>query len=1156
MILDKFANRCGEDTWVARMSKDAVKTIRKALLRNATRQMSVACFRTYRNRMELLWIAGSRKRYGPGGVIPVGTTQSSKFSFRQMDSFESLPAMRPIVCLAALLHDIGKTNNEFQRMLRSVVKGKRQSDSFRHEWFSALIFTAFVKKCGSDDAQWLSMLERENGFLLNLPADILALGERPFQNLPRVALFLVWLILSHHRLPSLSPFNPEALDVVKFDLYDESKLDIQSIMSLVKTSWGYQKDADAKGYDKLSFSLSRLEASPLYWNQVQLDARRLEKHLPLLQNMPKESFHIFLQIARMALMLGDYNYSAKKPPEDAPPQQPFIDEELYANLRPYRALPNAEKCDVFHQTVAEHLLGVREEALKSLMMCYFVNKGARVEDNIALRKPSKAKFHWQDRASSLFGAACDKEAEENGLRPASFIVNMASTGYGKTIGNAKIERELSEDHSLRYSILFGLRTLTLQTGDAYRDMLHLEDEDYAVMIGSRAIQDLHDQELLEQEADMEDMDREEDFLIASAMKYPSWMDPAVIEETLEEELEQKETEGKPKDEPSPDLDSPIAVLFRGSPERSRKSRAFIETPILVATIDYMMPATECISGSRYLLPLIRMMSSDLIIDEIDDFTGSDLLAISRLVHLAGMYGRNVILSSATMPPGIVRGMAKAYLQGYEVCQSFFQTKRRVQIGWCDEFHQDKLLLSPDAATDYLDDVQKQHEKFVEQRVKALLKEPVRRWGKVYEIPDEILQMPGRSGRLERYEQCYLDAALQLHEYNCNVDEKTGKRYSIGVIRVAHIDFCVALSLFLLKEPCPDDVELRILPYHSNQTVLLRQQEESYLDRVLKRKFEGGKVTDTIKDPHMRKILERSSAANIVFIVVATPVEEVGRDHNFDWAVIEPSSERSIIQLAGRILRHREVFCLTHPNVYVMQYNLKAFKAFFQPKKEGWKEPPVFLCPGFESEEDAWGSEHLLEKHNMLDLLPKESLERIDSIPRIQHPQVLHEEKYLIDLEHAVADELADGGKYLIGQISGWTSSDSCLFMTGLVQRLYAFRKSERQLDVWLRHIPNESGRYHLVPKNPKEYLAKGFQGARMEVETFDHDRLWLVRDYQVAIQAQIERKTRPDDLQPSEPTDDDYFAMEEKNGMFTISFPDRLCYYSDNLGFYRKLESF
>ena len=288
MILDKFANRCGEDTWVARMSRDAVKTIRKALLRNATRQMSVACFRTYRSRMELLWIAGSRKRYGPGGVIPVGTTQSSKFSFRQMDSFESLPAMRPLVGLAALLHDIGKTNNEFQRMLRSVVKGKRQSDSFRHEWFSALIFTAFVKKCGSDDAQWLSMLERENGFLLNLPADILALGERPFQNLPRVALFLVWLILSHHRLPSLSPFNPEALDVVKFDLYDESKLDIQSIMSLVKTSWGYQKDADAKGYDKLSFSLSRLEASPLYWNQVQLDARRLEKHLPLLQNMRSE----------------------------------------------------------------------------------------------------------------------------------------------------------------------------------------------------------------------------------------------------------------------------------------------------------------------------------------------------------------------------------------------------------------------------------------------------------------------------------------------------------------------------------------------------------------------------------------------------------------------------------------------------------------------------------------------------------------------------------------------------------------------------------------------------------------------------------------------------------------------------------------------------
>lgn len=35
-------------------------------------------------------------------------------------------------------------------------------------------------------------------------------------------------------------------------------------------------------------------------------------------------------------------------------------------------------------------------------------------------------------------------------------------------------------------------------------------------------------------------------------------------------------------------------------------------------------------------------------------------------------------------------------------------------------------------------------------------------------------------------------------------------------------------------------------------------------------------------------------------MLATAVAEVGRDHDYDWAIVEPSSMRSIIQLAGRV----------------------------------------------------------------------------------------------------------------------------------------------------------------------------------------------------------------------------------------------------------------
>lgn len=62
-----------------------------------------------------------------------------------------------------------------------------------------------------------------------------------------------------------------------------------------------------------------------------------------------------------------------------------------------------------------------------------------------------------------------------------------------------------------------------------------------------------------------------------------------------------------------------------------------------------MAATETKRGGRYILPTLRLMSSDVVIDEIDDFSGKDLVAIGRLVHLAGMLGRKVMISSATIP---------------------------------------------------------------------------------------------------------------------------------------------------------------------------------------------------------------------------------------------------------------------------------------------------------------------------------------------------------------------------------------------------------------------------------------------------------------------------------------------------------------------------
>ncbi|SEH56588.1 CRISPR-associated protein, YPO2467 family [Bathymodiolus azoricus thioautotrophic gill symbiont] len=45
--------------------------------------------------------------------------------------------------------------------------------------------------------------------------------------------------------------------------------------------------------------------------------------------------------------------------------------------------------------------------------------------------------------------------------------------------------------SLRYILALGLRTLTLQTGNEYQNKIGLKDDELAVLIGSKAINDLH-----------------------------------------------------------------------------------------------------------------------------------------------------------------------------------------------------------------------------------------------------------------------------------------------------------------------------------------------------------------------------------------------------------------------------------------------------------------------------------------------------------------------------------------------------------------------------------------------------------------------------------------------------------------------------------------
>jgi CRISPR-associated endonuclease/helicase Cas3 len=178
-------------------------------------------------------------------------------------------------------------------------------------------------------------------------------------------------------------------------------------------------------------------------------------------------------------------------------------------------------------------------------------------------------------------------------------------------------------------------------------------------------------------------------------------------------------------------------------------------------------------------------------------------------------------------------------------------------------------------------------------------------------------------------------SIQLHTHNHDTDPISGKRVSIGLIRLANISTIYPLAQALYAQDAPDGVQLHLCVYHAQYPLLLRSAIERQLDAALTR--HNPQALFTL--PDIRHRLDGSSAADHVFIVLSSPVSEVGRDHCYNWAIAEPSSMRSLIQLAGRVRRHWPQPWSVR-NLLILQHNLAAW----QGKK------PAYCRPGFENKD--------------------------------------------------------------------------------------------------------------------------------------------------------------------------------------------------------------
>lgn len=987
-ILDQFAERRGERTWQTAITRQGLETLHRLLRKTARRNTAVAChWIRGRDHSELIWIVGDARRFNATGATPTNTTARDVLRRDDENDWHNADAIRLLAALAALFHDLGKASKAFQSKLKCATP---VADAYRHEWVSLRIFLAFV---GADeDVGWLRRLAQlpmtqGEDWLSGLVCDGKDMKTpAPLRALPPLAQTIGWLILTHHRLPT----NP----VFRAGLKKSQLIEIEQHIA---ADWcGSRPKAEGSGTRSRPANPGALDPAEDWPDSPRNAATQKEIDdcwtFPKPRDLPMTSRHWrervarvardlltrptlpgadwfdnphALHLARLALMLADHYYSSQ------PADPRFGDGKcpLYANTD--RATGNLK------QRLDEHLIGVEVNVRRLVRSLPRLERElARIARHKGFRQPaSQARFRWQNRAFDL-AVSLQPQAARQGF----FGVNMASTGCGKTLANGRILYGLAHpQQGARFCIALGLRTLTLQTGDAYRDRLHLGSEDMAVLVGGGAIRELHEHQRAAQAGSES---------AAALLPEHNWVH---YEGSLE--------------------DGPLNRWLEHSPDAQR----LLAAPVLICTIDHLMPATEGTRGGHQIAPMLRLMTSDLVLDEPDDFDLADLPALTRLVHWAGLLGSRVLLSSATLPPALVTGLFGAYRAG----RTIYQQNRGepglpvyVCCAWFDEFQSTATNQnSPDgfAAT---------HAAFVEQRLARLAQAECRRRAIIQPLP--IATGLARERICAELAARLRDQIGALHANHAEIDPGTGKRVSFGLIRMANIEPLILTARALCGLGAPDGQRIHLCVYHARHPLLMRAAIERCLDRLLNR-TEPARL---FCDGELRQWLAADPELDQVFVVLATAVAEVGRDHDYDWAIVEPSSLRSIIQLAGRVRRHRAGTCET-PNLYLLDTNVRHLEA---------PGEAAFLKPGFESKEFP------LDHHRLTDLLTPDQIERIDAAPRIQPRDPLQPRSNLADLEHACLRALMlgeCGGGQQVSPVGLWWTTRAPL--SGELQRNSPFR---------------------------------------------------------------------------------------------------------------------
>jgi CRISPR-associated endonuclease/helicase Cas3 len=996
-ILSHYAVQIGRRTWLARISAEGLRNIRRELTQAASRHTAIACHRVKgRYQTELVWIVGSRRHFSGSGEFAFSHSAIPLPNVNE----NTPPAVRLLshLCiLAGLFHDLGKHGACFQHKLRD--EKSNQSDPVRHERISLLLLLRLITLIALPPAadntppatsipprprrriagvntrpavglaslkndQWLEALtdskkiygalkllwkeNPNNDWRELIPTEGSPLrpewsSTEGDHGLPPLLSVLCFLIISHHKLPGGHEDD--------FAPLEETYLNrSQDLLNGLQLATDYQP--------------AWLQ-SPKWVNEIVKHARRahylLQEHaLPLQDRALWYSAARYM--ARCALVLADHSVSSKAKIEIAINPQSAQAQVCFANSWQGQ----------LRQTLAAHLERVGRlsgKALNHLHQLQHGRKASAIETSPApLTVPiTEEAFIWQEKAERKL---LQTQRQEGNANEGFFALVMAETGSGKTRGNARILAAANNHQNYRLTVALGLRTLTLQTGDEYRDDLgfgstpEIVGEQCAIMVGGALTIALHE---------MTGTEKKDELISLSPQEEQAGLESSNLDDSLYEGISGEFDYDYDPDAPSwpEDLTAP------NNPKLDR----LLQVPILVCTIDHLMPFLQSQRASATVLGF-RLAGSDLIIDEIDSFSIEDLPALLKLAYVVGFNGRKLLLSSATLPPATARAFYRAYRTGFNRWQQLQGIESSpIRCGWFSH-HTAHIRLASVADNAAF---AKQHGRFIGDLLDTMQQQPVRR-----RLGADLVPIVKNEETVYRnvMQNCW-----ELHQQWANCDPATGIRYSIGCVRWSNVAHTRNFAKYWLNEPLSlDKVQVKLICYHAKHLPLIRHHIEQILNALLTRK--GNRQPHD--HPTLRAHLEncQQQGKTQLFIVVSTsPVSEVGRDHDYDWGIVEPNSYWSLIQMAGRIWRHRRHLEAYQPNMRIMSQTMRGLN----------NKPMRFTQPGPESSRFAL-QDNAAELDGVFDL---DSLqERIDARFTLQEPIIQAEkskERYVYSdmrqLEH-------------------------------------------------------------------------------------------------------------------------------------------------------------